>query len=220
MSMSESPRPADPPPRAFTQGVGTVFQFAGVMLFLGFFFVCCFSGLLSKETATQTHLAEVGWGAYTAQRAISIGMAVGVMLGIALAAIGLGLQAQRRRAPAFAVVACAFAVVFWLFHAILFAQAARSILLTALAAALGGVFVVLLLLAIGSSREMQRNPTPAGFEILPADYKVPYSHLHEDPPEVRLARELEERRQRLAVQQKELDLLEEKLKRKMKPNDS
>jgi hypothetical protein len=39
--------------------------------------------------------------------------------------------------------------------------------------------------------------------------------MHQDPPEVRLARELEQRRQRLAVQQKELELLEQKLRRKI-----
>jgi hypothetical protein len=67
---------------------------------------------------------------------------------------------------------------------------------------------------------MKCNPPPVGLEILPPDYKVPYSHLHEDPPEVRLARELEQRRRRLEVQQKELQMLEEKLKAKMKQNDS
>jgi hypothetical protein len=50
--------------------------------------------------------------------------------------------------------------------------------------------------------------------VLPPDYKIPYSHQHEDPPEVRLAAELEQRRQRLAVQQKELEEFEKKLKRK------
>ena len=63
---------------------------------------------------------------------------------------------------------------------------------------------------------MRRNPPPAGFEILPADYKVPYSHMHQDPPEVRLARELEQRRQKLEVQQKELEMLEQKLHNKLK----
>jgi hypothetical protein len=62
---------------------------------------------------------------------------------------------------------------------------------------------------------MKSNPPPPGHEILPADYKVPYSHYHVDPPEVRLAAELEQRRQRLAVQQKELEMLEERLKRKL-----
>jgi Skp family chaperone for outer membrane proteins len=51
---------------------------------------------------------------------------------------------------------------------------------------------------------------------LPAGYKLPYSHLHKDPPEVRLAAELEQRRERLAVQQKELEMLEAKLKRSMR----
>ena len=36
-------------------------------------------------------------------------------------------------------------------------------------------------------REMRRDPPPRGMEVLPKDYKVPYSHYHEDPPEVRLA---------------------------------
>jgi hypothetical protein len=70
-------------------------------------------------------------------------------------------------------------------------------------------------LSVGAVREMSRNPPPAGHEILPGDYKIPYSHYHDDPPEVRLAAELDQRRQRLAVQQKELEMLEEKLKRKL-----
>jgi hypothetical protein len=56
--------------------------------------------------------------------------------------------------------------------------------------------------------------------VLPADYKVPYSHYHADPPEVRLAAELEQRRQRLAVQQKEVEMLEEKLKRKLEEENT
>ena len=42
---------------------------------------------------------------------------------------------------------------------------------------------------------------------------------NEDPPEVRLARELEQRRQRLAVEQKELEMLEEKLRKKMERDE-
>src|SRR4051812_16969723 len=96
-----SPAATDPapPPRAFTQGVGTVFQFVGVGTFLTFFFVCCFSSLLSRDTATHSMLANVGWGSYTAQRAVSICVVIGVFLGMALAGIGLGLQAQRRHSP-------------------------------------------------------------------------------------------------------------------------
>lgn len=209
-----TPATPEPPPRAFTQGVGTVFQFVGVMVFLGFFFVCCFSALLSKDTAMQTQLGTVGWGSYTGQRAVSIAMVVGVGLGLALASIGLGLQAQRRQAPYYAVAACAFGMVFWLVHTIFFIYPLKAVILSLIAFALSALYAVLLAFAIGAYREMKQNPPPTGFEILPPEYKIPYSHLHQDPPEVRLAKELEERRRKLEVQQKELERLEQKLHRK------
>ena len=84
---------------------------------------------------------------------------------------------------------------------------------------LTAVFLSLLVLSINSLIEMRRNPPPKGFEILPADYKVPYSHMHQDPPEVRLAKELEQRKEKLAVQQKELEMLEQKLHRKLKDKE-
>jgi hypothetical protein len=68
-------------------------------------------------------------------------------------------------------------------------------------------------MSIVAWREMRNSPPPTGYEILPADYKIPYSHYHADPPEVRLAAEIEQRRQRLAVQKKELEMLEEKIKK-------
>jgi hypothetical protein len=143
-------------------------------------------------------------------------MAIGVLLGIGLAGAGLGLQAMRRNSPGVAVVVAGVGAGFWLLHSIFFAFAARSILLTLIALALTIGFVALLALGIGAAQEMRRNPPPIGMEILPPDYKVPYSHQHQDPPEVRLAKELEQRRERLAVQQKELEMLEQKLHRKLK----
>src|SRR6185295_3364318 len=57
LARMESPQastsPLDTPPRAFSQGVGTVFQVAGVLVFLYASFSCCGSGLLSREWATQ-----------------------------------------------------------------------------------------------------------------------------------------------------------------------
>jgi len=134
--------------------------------------------------------------------------------------IGLGLQAQRRLAPWAGVAVCAAAVVFWGVHTVFAAQKLRSVTLTAVGFVLFSLFSVLTGLAVAALREMRRTPPPAGLEILPADYKVPYSHLHEDPPEVRLARELEQRRERLAVQQKELEMLEGRLKRKLEQREA
>ena len=208
------------------QGVGTIFQFTGVIFFVASMFVCCSSSLLSKETATHTKLSDVGWfadaqglPAYSAQRAATVSLMSAIFFGMALAGIGLGLQAQNRIAPILAVIVSGLATIFWITHAIFFATVLRSILLTTLCGALAIGFFLLAVLAIGALREMLRNPPPRGHEILPADYKVPYSHMHEDPPELRLARELEQRRQRLAVQQQELQVLEEKLRRKMNEQD-
>jgi hypothetical protein len=207
------------------QGVGTVFQFTGVILFVASMFICCGSSLLSKDTATHTNLTSIGWHfgstapTYSAQRATTISLMGAICFGIALAAIGLGLQAQNRIAPWLAAVVTAIATIFWSVHAIFFAQAMHSIWLTALCAALGIGFLALYLLAMGALKEFLRNPPPRGFEILPADYKVPYSHMHQDPPEVRMAQELDQRRQRLAVQQKELQMLEERLRRKIQEHD-
>jgi hypothetical protein len=223
------PNPTDPPPpRAFTQGVGTVFQFVGVLLFVISMFVCCGSSLISKDVAQRHDLTLVGWsfGAggegtvfYSAQRAISLSVTLAVFFGLALAGIGLGLQAQRRLAPVAGVGVCAFAVIFWGVQTVFAAQKLRSVTLALLAFLLFALFGVLTGLAVAALREMRRTPPPPDHEILPADYKVPYSHLHEDPPEVRLARELEQRRERLAVQQKELEMLEGRLKKKLEQRD-
>jgi lysylphosphatidylglycerol synthetase-like protein (DUF2156 family) len=226
--MSELPVPlppsSEPPPRAFTQGVGTVFQFSGVTLFLLMMSVCCLSSLLSKDYASRPDRMQIGWHfpsdkldepSYSYARAMTSSVALGVFFGIALAGVGLGLQAQRRAAPVMAVLITAVGTVFWLVQTVFAIHALRSIGLTLLALAMAGFFVAMLILAIGALRDMRLRPPPPGHELLPADYKVPYSHMHQDPPEVRLARELEQRRERLAVQQKELELLEEKLKRKM-----
>ncbi len=226
-----APGSAQRPPRAFTQGVGTVFQVVGVLLFLLMMTICCGSGLLSPSVAEHTDLTQVGWGTwldtadaahpvqrpvYSGQRAVTICVTCAVVFGMALAGLGLGLQAQNRAAPAGALAVTAFASVFWLVHLVFFVQKLPSVLLGILGCLLFALFATLTALAAVAWREMRRNPPAASFEILPADYKVPYSHLHEDPPDVRLAKELEQRRQRLAVQQKELEMLEQRMKRRFK----
>lgn len=217
------PPPPPPPPRAFTQGVGTVFQFAGVTLFLVMSFVCCGSGLLSREWATQEMFTTTGlrlasgdaYPAYSVARAITVCVFGGVFFGVALATIGLGLQAEHRHAARGAVVLCAIGTIFWIAHAAFAVAYVHATLVIVLLIGIGVLFIFLLVLSISAAREMRARPPPPGHEILPADYKVPYSHYHVDPPEVRLAAELDQRRQRLAVQQKELEMLEEKLKRKL-----
>ena len=219
-----------PPPRAFTQGVGLVFQFVGVILFLVMFFVCCGSSLLSKDFATRSRLTQVGWGhatgqaetppVYSAQFALTISVFAGVFFGMALAGAGLGMQAGSRVAAPGAVVICALGTIFWLVQAIFAATAARSLLFALLAGGLTALFAVLFGFATNAMIEMRKNPPPEGHDLLPPGYKIPYSHYHADPPEVRLAAELQQRRERLAVQQKELEALEAKIKRSLDEGDA
>jgi hypothetical protein len=216
--------PSPPPPRAFSQGVGLLFQIVGGTLFLVSFFTCCGSSLLSKDTATRNDLTRIGWHfsgdapdqpSYSAQKALTIGLFAAVFFGLAMAGIGLGLQADHARAAVYAVVVTSIATVFWLVQTIFAFTAVGSWLFGSIALALGVIFCVACIFAVHAFREMRRNPPPSGHELLPPGYKIPYSHYHPDPPEVRMAAELEQRRQRLAVQQKELEMLEEKLKKKL-----
>jgi hypothetical protein len=221
--MSQLPTSQPPaPPRAFAQGVGTVFQWTGVTLFLVSFFICCGSALISRDKATESDLTRIGWTFgemfISAQRALAIALPSAVFFGMALAGVGLGLQAQNRRSAPLGVLVTAAGTAIWAILVVFFATSAQYFLMAVSFFLLLG-FGLLLGLALLAARDMRANPPPPDIAILPADYRIPYSHLHQDPPDVRLARELEQRRQRLAVQQKELELLEEKLKRKLQQKD-
>lgn len=171
------------------------------------------------ETAKRADLAEVGWHLplpgspfYSGQKAISVSLTLAVGWGVALATIGLGLQGQRRRAPDGALVASGLGVLCWVFHAVFFAFELRSVGLTLVCLVLLVIFIGLFALAVGAWREMRVNPPPVDLTILPPGYKIPYSHMHEESPEVRYAAEMEQRRRRLEVQKKELEALEERIK--------
>ena len=182
-------------------------------------FICCSSSLLSKDTATNSGWQSIGWRNYSAQLATTLTVTLGVFFGLATAGIGLGLQAQNRRAPLLAILLMGVGAIFWIVQTFFFASQLRSIVLTGSCGILALIFIGLFAISLTAAREMWRDPPPQGLEVLPADYKVPYSHMHQDPPDVRYAAELQQRRERLEIQQKELEALEERIKRRMKQNE-
>ena len=209
------------PPRAFTQGVGTVFQFTGVTLFLIMMFVCCGSALVSKDKAESKDYTQIGWHfagdppdqpTISAQKMIAIAVPAGVLLGLGVATLGLGLQAENRLAPIGAVLLTGVGLTLWAVDTVFAVWVLGSIILILSSGVLTLIFAGLFALAIVSLLEMYRHPPATGHELLPADYIIPYSHLHQDPPEIRLARELQQRRQKLEIEQKELEQLERRLK--------
>jgi hypothetical protein len=206
---------APPPPRAFAQGAGLVFQIVGGTLFLLAMFICCGSSLLNKDFATRADLSAIAWHGYSAPRAISIGLSAAVFFGLATAATGLGMQADYHHAPALAAGVTLLAAIFWTAHFIFATTVAHSVAFSLLTAALSLTFASLFALALTAMRDMAKNPPPIGHDLIPPGTKIPYSHYHDDPPEVRLAAELEQRRARLEVQRKELEALEEKMRKKI-----
>jgi hypothetical protein len=210
-----------PPPRAFSQGAGTVFQTTGVTLFLVFTFVCCGSALRSKKWATRPDREHAGWKSpagrmlYSEKDWITATVFGGVLLGLGVAGVGLGLQADKRKAAGVAPLLTALGFAFWALQAAFAAHAMRSIVMTVLCGILAATFAGLCALSIGALRDLTQNPPAPGHELLPADFKQPFSHLHQDSPEARLVGEIAQRRQRLEVEQKELEALERRLRRKM-----
>ena len=191
-------------------------------MFIVLSLTCCGSGLLMKDTAQPKDLMRIGWHLpgdpadrpfYSAQQATSTALVGGIAFALAIAGLGLGLQATRRSAAIGAVVVALLGLIFWIIHGVFFVQVMRAWLLAAIAIVLVLVYGVFFALALAAWREMKRTPPAMGHEVLPDGYKIPYSWYHDDPPEVRLERELEQRRERLAVQQKELEMMEEKLKK-------
>src|SRR5215210_6772130 len=172
----QPPIPPTSPPRAFTQGVGTIFQFAGGILFIVLSLTCCGSGLLLKATAQRPELTHIGWHLpddppdqpfYSAQRATSTALVGGIGFALAIAGLGLGLQATRRSAAWAALFVTLLGILFWAVHSIFFLQVLRSWLLSLIACALFIAHTIFFALAIAAWREMRTNPPPPGHEVLP-----------------------------------------------------
>ena len=159
----ENVEPPNSPPKAFTQGVGTVFQFVGVTLFVISMFTCCCTSLLSKDAATHSGLTTIGWHraadppdqpTYSAQRALTITLPAAILYGMALAALGLGLQADSRRAPVGAFLLNFLMVILWIVQLIFFISI-RWITLSMICTVMVILSAAALLLSIGAVREMK-----------------------------------------------------------------
>lgn len=160
--MIQSPEPSPPSQYPFTQGVGTVHQFVGVILFVISMFTCCCTGFFGKETAATNPLTTIGWHrsgdaadrpTYSVQRALTVTLPMSLTYGLALAAIGLGLQAENKSATTLAVVTNALALLLWIFQLVFFVSMIR-IVLALLCLVLSLLAVGLLMLSIGGWKEM------------------------------------------------------------------
>jgi len=211
-----------PPPRAFAQGAGLLLQTIGAILLMTNCCICSTAFMWdpqrppdqARENITdQTAFSKL-------QHLLDQPGRTGLMLtivgatvcGLALMGFGLGLQSDRRRSATgalatgvvFTLLMLAAAAALWTGEATLTARLWQA-LLTVLAVVVTGF-------ALAAWREVRANPPPDDVDLLPPDFKIPYSMYHDDPPDVRLAKEIANRRAHLEAEQRELEQLERELK--------
>ena len=215
----------EPSPRAFAQGTGVLLQTVGMVLFFSTCCVCSLAGLwdplMSRPQVIQQlqDNQPIGMTLWTLfEHPAEAGMMLMVMFmtvgGLAMAGFGLGLQTDKARSAWGALVTLIVMLMFlavagagiWIGEASWAARIWHGVLFVLMWILLGFVWVAL--------RQVLANPPPADIGVLPADFKIPYSHYHDDPPDVRLAKELAQRRARLEAEQLELDRLQRALDEK------
>lgn len=227
-------KPAEPtaPPRAFAQGTGVLLQAFGVIFLLSTCCVCSLSFLwdpqqsptLVENSPTLDQTRQASNLSVLMEEPGRLGVMLTIMstsvAGLALAGFGLGLQAERMRAAwgaaastiIWLIILVAAGAALWSGESSINAKIWHG-LLTLLAVLLSGF-------AIAALRQVVANPPPADVDILPPDFKIPYSMYHDDPPDVRLEKEIANRRARLEAEARELQQMENSLREKREKDES
>jgi len=160
---------SSPSPRVFCQATGFIYQGVGVVLMLG---SCCFwsfSGRVQDE-AKPTEAGRVVVEAakdFAPQQYWAMGAVVLLFAGgLAIAALGLGLQHERPASASWAKwTTLALAIYFWAYLWMATLVWERATARIALAAIMALAWTVLFLLAGSSVAEMRKNPPdPKSFQ--------------------------------------------------------
>lgn len=147
-------------PRNFVVGTGVVFQSVGCVLLFG---GCCLWSI-SGHVVTPDSAPPESWLGYfsnrTAAVAWTIGVAASFVGGLALAAVGVGLQGERASSGRIGLVAAA--LLFAIFSAVAgllgFADSRWGAAIVPIVLAV--VMLVLFLLSLRSSHLLRRFPPP------------------------------------------------------------
>lgn len=170
---SHVPPQASAAPRPLARGTGLVLQVVGGILFLGACCVCSSAGLwdpvLSRGDVAQQVLEggarPADWGRFGAMVLVMFT----TLGGLSMLVFGLGMQQDRPRAAAYAVISlvillaalAAAAAMLWTGHGPWVLRTADLVLLVIVASLLG--------LCIAAWREVRADPPPEGPNVLPPD---------------------------------------------------
>ena len=225
---ADSPAPTDPAspsPRAFAQGVGVVFQTAGVIMALSSCVICALSGKWDPVSDRAQVLRQMQQGdmlGVPAERLWHEPARAGLMLtvvfttvgGLALAGFGLGLQSETPRAAwgalisvtLLAAVLIAAGVGLWIGQAPWLARCWHALLT--------GLVLVLLGFALVAWRQVMAHPPPPGLHAVPPGFDVRDVMAGEKPSRMLI----EQMRARIQAEQRELERLERELENRPDKN--
>ncbi|MCK6457735.1 MAG: hypothetical protein L6Q92_14540 [Phycisphaerae bacterium] len=178
---------ADAEPRALTRATGLIFQVVGVVLTLG---GCCFwsfSGIAqSKQPIEAARTIVDVWRAGGAEPIWAMGgVCVTFVGGLALAACGLGLQAERPRAGRIATIVAAAGAIFWLACGAWTLAAEFAWGRCLLAALMALLWCVCFVLGLVSADELRRCPPPDDLGVAPPDLRLDRVTDREMPSDLR-----------------------------------
>lgn len=213
-----------PPPRAFAQGTGVMLQTVGMILFLSSCLICSLSSWWHPmqdrgEVIEQVRTGQTTGGNFLRdirERPVEAGYAMTVIFstvgGLGMAVFGLGLQAERRRAGVAAMVTATTLLVILIIAGALLWHGGAGWPARILHGLLTTTVAIAALFTWYAMRQVLADPPPANIDVVPPGTKIPYSFYHEDSPEVRLTKELANRRARLDAERLEIEKMERELK--------
>lgn len=166
-----------PPPRAFAQGVGILFQTVGCLLFMSTCCVCSTSFLWDPIRGQHETPADIN---ATINDPARRGLVITIMAmsagGAALAAFGLGMQSDRRKAVPAAMATCSVLLVFLIAAAVNLWSGDSGIGSRAWNGCMIVLQMILLGFAIGAWRDVKRNPPSGEPNLVPYDYDPKNDH--------------------------------------------
>jgi len=213
-----------PPPRAFAQGTGVMLQTVGMVLFLSSCLICSLSSWWHPmqdrgEVIEQVRTGQTTGGNFLRDirdRPVEAGYAMTVIFstvgGLGLAVFGLGLQAERRRAGIAAMVTATILMVILILAGALLWRGGAGWPARILHGVLTTTVAIVTMFTWYAMRQVLADPPPVDIDVVPPGTKIPYSFYHEDSPEVRLTKELANRRARLNAERLEIEKMERELK--------
>lgn len=208
-------------PRALAQGTGLVLQGLGGVLFLTTCCVCGTTGVwdpIPPVSVIEQQSPVAGWADDPGRAGLMLLIVSCSVGGLALAGFGLGLQSDRRGAATGALVSIGLFIATMTLAGAGIWTGDAAFVTRLWHGGLSLILLATLVLVVAAWRQVRANPPPPNVSDIPPGTKIPYSLYHDDPPDVRLARELADRRARLDAERLELDRLEQELRDKQKPD--